>query len=69
MQPSKEHHDSWVCTDRRNGIVCRFSAHKFNSSQEFTFLEDIEKPDALSIARIMREMGDWLKENHYDKIF
>ena len=68
IQPSTSP-DVWVCTDKENGLVCRFEAHKFNDTQKFTFLEDIEHPDALTIARIVREMGDWLRSNHYDKIF
>lgn len=60
--------DGWVCTDTENGIVCRFEAHRFNDTQKVTFLEDVEQPDALAIARLMREMGDWLGEHHRDKI-
>lgn len=59
----------WVCTDTVNNIVCKFQEHKFNETQKFTFLNEIKSPDALAIARIMREMGDWLGDNHYDKTF
>lgn len=59
----------WVCTDTENGIVCRFQAHRFNETSKMTFLEDTPQPDALQIARLMREMGDWLGKNHSDKIF
>ena len=31
-----------------------------------TFLDDIEQPDAQSIARFMREIGDWLSLHHYN---
>jgi len=58
----------WVCTDTENGIVCVFENHKFNDTQKFTVLEDI-KPDAAIIAKAVREMADWLRENHYDKVF
>lgn len=68
LQPSM-HPNVWVCTDKENGLVCRFDAHKFNDTQKFTFLEDIAQPDALTIAKIVREMADWLRSNHYDKIF
>jgi len=67
LQPSSQT-DAWVCTDKENGLVCRFKAHKFNDTQKFTFLEDIEHPDALTIARIVREMADWLRSNHYEKV-
>lgn len=59
----------WVCTDPENGVVCRFEDHRLNDTQRFTILEDAERPDALTMARIVREMADWLRENHYDKIF
>lgn len=59
----------WECTDQENGIVFRFEAHRFNETSTMTFLEDVEQPDALKIARLMREMGDWLGENHRDKVF
>ena len=38
------------------------------TTQQFSFLEDV-RLDALFIARLMREMADWLRENHYKKIF
>lgn len=69
LQPSKQQADGWVCTDTENGIVCRFTAHKFNETSKMTFLEDVEQPDALAIARLMREMGDWLGENRKDVVF
>lgn len=59
----------WVCTDTVNNIVCKFKEHDFNNTSKFTFLDDVEHPDALAIARIMREFGDWLGKNHSDKIF
>ena len=64
LQHSNEHHDGWVCTDRENGVVCRFTEHRFNETSRTVFLEDVENPDPLAIARLMREMGDWLAENH-----
>lgn len=67
MQPS-DTPNHWVCTDQTNGIVCVFEAHRFNDTQKFTMLED-SKASANELATIAREMGDWLRENHYDKIF
>lgn len=68
LQKSDRLTDGWVCTDTDNGIVCVFDNHRFNDTQNITMLED-SNADALSIARMMREMADWLAENHYDKIF
>lgn len=58
----------WVCTDTVNGLVCIFENHNFNDNQQFKFLENI-KPDALNIAKFTKEMGDWLRNNHPEKIF
>jgi len=68
IQKSKDG-KGWVCTDVEHNIVCSFENKKFNDTQQFTLLEDVEAPDPLSLAKIAREMGDWLRENHYDKIF
>lgn len=69
LQKSEKKSNAYVCTDTDNSIVCLFDEHRFNDTQKFTFLEDVEQPNPLTIARILREMADWLRENHYDKIF
>ncbi len=69
IQRSDQVSDGWVCTDTENGIVCTFEGHKFNDTQKITFLNDMTDPDPLCVARQMREMGDWLFEHHYEKIF
>lgn len=66
LQPSEQKPGWWVCTDTENGIVCRFQTHRFNETSQMKFLEDVKQPDALAIARLMREMGDWLAEHHED---
>ena len=67
IQHSQTQPDGWVCTDKENGIVCRFTEHQFNETQQFTFLEDVPQPDAQTIATAVREMADWLRANHYEK--
>lgn len=62
LQESKEI-KYWICTDQRNGLVCRFKEHDFNRSQKFTLLED-SSATPLVLARICAELADWLKENH-----
>jgi len=64
LQKSQTRPTGWVCTDTENGIVCIFDEHKFNETQQFTILEDIENPDANKLARSVREMADWLALNH-----
>ena len=68
MQQSQTQPNSWVCTDTEKGIVCVFEDKKFNETQQVSFLNEM-RPDVLLIARLMREMADWLLENHYKKIF
>ena len=69
IQISQNHPSGWVCTDTKNGIVCVFENGKFNDTQKFTLLEDVNMLDSNALAIIAREMGDWLFSNHYDKIF
>ena len=64
LQKSTNQPGWWVCTDTENNIVCRFQEHRFNDTQKFTMLDDIEQPDVMALARIMREFGDWLAVNH-----
>jgi len=64
LQQSQTRPTGWVCTDTENGIVCIFDEHKFNETQQFTILNDIENPDANKLARAVREMADWLVLNH-----
>ena len=66
LEPSTQQPGWWVLTDKENGIVCRFEEHKFNETQKMTFLEDVKHPDASQIARLMREMGDWMAMHHYN---
>jgi len=58
----------WACTDNENSIACTFKDGEFNETQESVHF-GVERPDVMAMARYMREMGDWLRENHYDKIF
>lgn len=67
LQKSSEKTNHWVCTDTENMIVCTFRNKKFNETQKVTFINDLKQIDALKVARIMREMSDWLANNHYEK--
>lgn len=58
----------WVFTDTENKIVIRFKEHRFNETQEVTMLDE-SLVNPMSVARIMREMGDWIGRHHYDKVF
>ena len=64
-----ENLEKWVCTDKVNNIVCIFENGNFNNTQKFSILEDFNPANYMGLAKIAKEMADWLKENHYDKIF
>jgi len=68
LQPS-EKSGYLVCTDQENLIVCTFQEHHFNSNQKFSTLEGFPPGDVMKLARLGREMGEWLAANHYDKAF
>lgn len=67
IQPSPDV-NFWVCTDKENGLVCKFEQGNYNENQQFTLLED-SSLNVMKTAALAWEMGDWLFENHYDKIF
>lgn len=67
IQESKEP-GWWVVTDTENLVVLKFQEHKFNETQMATMLEDCQLT-ALQLARIMREMADWVAQNHINLVF
>lgn len=56
-----------ITTDIPNMIVVKFTEHHFNDSQEVTALSN-HPADVMTMARAMREIGDWLAINHKDII-
>ena len=69
IQPSREP-GSWVATDTENGIVVKFREHQFNETQQVTLLNGetfSSAQEALKAATHLRELADWLRENHYEK--
>lgn len=61
--------DGWVLSDAEYGIVIVFEEGRFNETQKITFLDDIQSPDPVEIASRVREMGEWLMENHRELVF
>lgn len=67
LQPSQEQ-GFWVATDTVNGIVIKFREHQFNETQQTTLLNcDTFRTaeEALAVATYMKDIADWLRENHY----
>ena len=60
--------DWWVVTDTENLVVLEFKEHEYNETQRATMLED-SNLTVLQLARVMREIGDWIAQNHMEKAF
>lgn len=72
LQRSDRQQGWLVCTDLEHNIVCRFQEHNYNDTQQFTLLDGDKfdsEHEALRYATYLREMADWLRDNHYDKVF
>lgn len=54
----------WTVTDNESGIKIEFREGLFNESQEVKLPDDFVPADETGMARIMREIGDWMAENH-----
>ena len=54
----------WTAKDNESGIAIDFCEGLFNESQEVKLPADFVPGDASGMARIMREIGDWIAENH-----
>jgi hypothetical protein len=59
----------WFVTDKLYLICAEFEEHKFNETQKFTTLNDLNEDIFPALPRIAREMAEWLRENHYNKVF
>lgn len=55
--------DRCSVVDHETGLHCIWEKGKFNETQEFIW---VKKPviSPSGIAKTMRELGDWLAENH-----
>lgn len=54
----------WTVKDNESGIAIEFREGLFNESQEVKLPADFVPSDEPGMARIMREIGDWMAENH-----
>ena len=65
----------WRCEDTEHGMTFDWLEHHFNDQNEARMSEECRKaiskeaqPELL-IAQWLQEMGDWLRENHPEKVF
>lgn len=68
IQKSSTLPNGWVLTDKENGIVVTFDDGEFNETQKVTPLEDVSHTPQ-ELARIMRELGEWVVRHHGSKCF
>lgn len=54
----------WTVKDNESGIAIEFREGLLNDSQEVKLPVDFVPADASGMARFMREIGDWMAENH-----
>lgn len=57
----------WVLADTENNIVLQFEQHRYNETQQVSLLDETNVSPNLAqeLAKIMREMGDWVVDNIY----
>lgn len=56
----------WTVKDNESGITIDFREGLFNETQEVKLPADFAPDDVMKLARIMREIGDWMVENHVE---
>lgn len=59
----------WTVTDNESGVKIEFREGLFNETQVAKVPRDIDvqvEGDAMTLVRIMREIGDWMAENHVE---
>ena len=69
IQPCQENPSGWILTDTENGVCISFEDGRLNDTQRVTVLDDMPKPSADELSRIMRGMGDWVVKYHGSKAF
>lgn len=59
----------WRVTDDESGFAVLWVEHQFNETQQVFVPTDGREFSAVEVARIMREIGDYLAEHHREIIF
>ena len=68
IQQSNTQPNKWVLTDKKNGVVITFEDGAFNNTQKVTMLDDT-RLTANELAKVMREMGEWVVRYNSSKCF
>lgn len=54
----------WTVSDAESGVSIEFREGLFNESQKVNVPDSMQGSDAMKVASIMREIGDWMGKNH-----
>lgn len=69
LEKSRDLPGWWVLTDTENLVVIKFKEHEFNETQKITHLDNdqevIRSLGTQGIARVLREMGDYMFSHWY----
>lgn len=70
LEKSKDLPSWWVFTDIKNMVVVRFEDGRFKETQKVSFLnDDAPELNPIKLAKIMREIGDYIVRYHSDIAF
>lgn len=61
--------DTWVAIHIPTGIELRFKEGHINDAQEFYVPPTCTITAPTELAKIAREIAEWLRKNHYELIF
>lgn len=54
----------WTVSDAESGVSIEFREGLFNETQKANVPDNMQDSDAMTLAKVMREIGDWMAENH-----
>lgn len=56
----------WTVSDAESGVSVEFREGLFNETQKVHVPDSMQGCDAMTLASIMREIGDWMAQEHAD---
>lgn len=54
----------WTVSNAESGVSIEFREGLFNETQKVNVPDNMQDSDVMKMASIMREIGDWMAENH-----
>lgn len=58
----------WTVTDNENGVTIEFREGLYNETQKVNVHDNMQGSDAMRVASVMREIGNWMAENHAEVV-